>query len=546
MGGTLKVGQNRGRQYGLMLFVSFGAAIFGVMLLHKLREGRIFNLLVQEKDNQLVYLHRLLQKERDYNKEAKRKNEVMKAKIYSLRIQKGELDSRILEMESTISSLKDEQRTVESALEENQTEIKSLQEKKIEANKENPQVVALTETLKQKEAEIEDLKRLLKYPVKVWSMSADDPSNSAGNVTQTTSINESIDRDGDVIRDDGMGFTNTRGMIDEHSQNIENSWNAVFRERDTAGEKSSDEVHGKKSTDSQDDGLGVSEAKNNANATETIVNHGDDGKTRDEYEHEIAGTGETENLKSQSGAGDTLRGKQGHAKHPKGKRWRTIARKRRQGSGVNAEMDSASIQSRLRNDAQQSASYKRLRDGELLKLDRQGANRQQDESSETKNDDKVGLEGGEEPKDRSKPQNSIDAENKSDGGGKIDINQHENFEKPNRTTESEDNEIAGDVGKQKSDELGQSEERAGGVQRQTESTNDEKVDENSEEVKVGDKYKEPEDLEGAETQEAETGIWESRAGVAETQEAEADIRESRAEADEVKEESGEETDEPEF
>ena len=54
-------GNDEGRQYGLILFVSFGAAIFGVMLLHKLREGRIFNLIVQEKDNQLVYLHRLLQ-----------------------------------------------------------------------------------------------------------------------------------------------------------------------------------------------------------------------------------------------------------------------------------------------------------------------------------------------------------------------------------------------------------------------------------------------------------------------------------------------------
>ena len=82
------------------------------------------------------------------------------------------------------------------------------------------------------------------------------------------------------------------------------------------------------------------------------------------------------------------------------------------------------------------------------------------------------------------------------------------------------------------DELSQSEERAGGVQRvqrQTETTNNEKVDKNSEEAKVGEKYKEPEDLE-----------------VAETQEAEADIRESRAGAEEVKEESGEETDEPEF
>ncbi|XP_057507303.1 uncharacterized protein LOC130790325 [Actinidia eriantha] len=529
-GGMMKVGQNRGRlrQYGLMLFVSFCAATFGVMLLHKLREGRIFNHLVQEKDNQLVSLQLLLQKERDYKEEAKRKKEEMKAKLYSLRIKKTVLDNRILELQSTISSLKDEQRTIESALEEKQTEIKSLREKEIETNNENPQVVALTETLKQKEAEIEDLKHRLEYPVKVWSVGTDDPSNTAVNVTQMASINESTDRDGDVIREDGMRFINTgRGMIGERSQNLENSQNEVFREGGTAGEKSSDGVQGKKSTDSQDDGLGIGEAKNNADAMETIVNRSDGGKTRDEYsdsearegkEHGIAGTGETENLKSQ----DNSRMKQGYANHPKGKRWRRIARNRRHRSGMNAEMDGATIKSgQLRNNTKQSEIYKRLRDGELLKLDRWQANRLQDESSETKNDDKVGLEvGGEEGKDRSKPQISVDTENKSDRRGETDINQSENFEKPNQTSESEDNEIAGDAGKQKSDEL---------RQQQPETRDGEKVDENLEEAKVADKHEESEVLEVAETQEAETEIRESRDGV-----------------EEVKEQKEEELDEPDF
>ncbi|KAF5741485.1 protein hook [Tripterygium wilfordii] len=54
-------GGKRGRPYGLMLLVAFGAALLGVMVLHKLRERRIFNLLVIEKDRQLFSLQLLLQ-----------------------------------------------------------------------------------------------------------------------------------------------------------------------------------------------------------------------------------------------------------------------------------------------------------------------------------------------------------------------------------------------------------------------------------------------------------------------------------------------------
>ncbi|KAJ6360968.1 hypothetical protein OIU77_004904 [Salix suchowensis] len=88
-----------------------------------------------------------------------------------------ELDRRLLEMRSTIGSMKDEQKIMESALEERQSEIKMLRETSKGAGKETLQMVALRESLKQKEAEIEDLKRRLdEYPAKIWSVSTDDPS----------------------------------------------------------------------------------------------------------------------------------------------------------------------------------------------------------------------------------------------------------------------------------------------------------------------------------------------------------------------------------
>ncbi|XVE66243.1 hypothetical protein DITRI_Ditri08aG0064700 [Diplodiscus trichospermus] len=181
---------HRGRPYGLMLLLAFGIALLGVMALHKLRERRIFNLLVEEKSRQLISLRQLLQKEKEHTKEMKRKAEETKAKIYSLRNQKMELDRGLLEMQSTIDSLKDEQKTMESELEEKQKEIKLLRDKAMEPENENPQVVALTATLKQKEAEIEDLMHRLESPVRVWSVSTDDPSNLPVNVAVTASMEQ--------------------------------------------------------------------------------------------------------------------------------------------------------------------------------------------------------------------------------------------------------------------------------------------------------------------------------------------------------------------
>ncbi|KAJ4976901.1 hypothetical protein NE237_002007 [Protea cynaroides] len=175
---------NRGRAYGMLLLLAFGTAVLGVMLLHKFRENRVFDLL-KVKDHELISLQLLLQKERVTTKEVKRKMEEMKTKIYSLRTQKTELNNRIVEMQYMTASLKQEHRVLESALEKMQNENKILRGRNIGSAKENPEIRALRELLKQKESEIKEMKHHLEKPAKIWSVSADDPSNPPVNLTTT-------------------------------------------------------------------------------------------------------------------------------------------------------------------------------------------------------------------------------------------------------------------------------------------------------------------------------------------------------------------------
>ena len=54
-------GGNKGRRFALMLLLAFGAALLGVTALHIHRERRFFNLLVKDRDRQLLSLRLLLQ-----------------------------------------------------------------------------------------------------------------------------------------------------------------------------------------------------------------------------------------------------------------------------------------------------------------------------------------------------------------------------------------------------------------------------------------------------------------------------------------------------
>ncbi|KAI3717296.1 hypothetical protein L1987_68833 [Smallanthus sonchifolius] len=135
--------------------------LMGVMVVERVKGRRLFNIVIKEKDRQILSLHLLLQKERQYAKENKRKNQDLNAKLYSLGTQKIALSNKIIQMRSTIDSLRDEQRVLELAIDEKQNQIKH------------------------KESEIKDLKGSLQTPPKIWSVTSNDPSNRSVNLTST-------------------------------------------------------------------------------------------------------------------------------------------------------------------------------------------------------------------------------------------------------------------------------------------------------------------------------------------------------------------------
>ncbi|CAK8575534.1 unnamed protein product [Lathyrus sativus] len=146
----------KGRPYLLILLMTFGAALFGVMVLHRFREKRIFNLLVKQKDHQLITLQLLLQKEKDRTKELSRKNQETKAKIYTLSSQKMEFARTIAGMKSTMNSLKDEQKLIESAFVVQQRELRRMKERGSNLEQRGFEKMASRENLKKKEAEKQD------------------------------------------------------------------------------------------------------------------------------------------------------------------------------------------------------------------------------------------------------------------------------------------------------------------------------------------------------------------------------------------------------
>ncbi|CAK7349906.1 unnamed protein product [Dovyalis caffra] len=252
----------------------------------------------------------------------KRKTEEMKAKIYSLRTQKMELDRRVVEMQSTIGSIKDEQKIMESVLEEKQSEIKMLGEMNKDAEKETLQMVALRESLKQKEVEIEDLKhRLHECPQKIRSVSTDDPSSPPLNLTVTSStvnkdkvevgksneevvqLHESVYGSNGLnsTRDNGGNTTSTNteeGADAARFENASESRVGITDRKEVFGEEQSQTLEGSRNgstvgidndqgyriESSQEKGAsGAGEENNDSNATETIVTRaGRLSKTADE------------------------------------------------------------------------------------------------------------------------------------------------------------------------------------------------------------------------------------------------------------------------
>ncbi|CAO2205928.1 unnamed protein product [Urochloa humidicola] len=121
---------NAGRKlpYAFLLLLALAAGVLSVVVLQKVREQRIFAGRLQERDRQLVSLRILLQKEKAFNREMKRKLEEMKATTTSLRTQKIDQKTKLKGLETTIANLKKAQKELEAALTEKDNHINLMEE----------------------------------------------------------------------------------------------------------------------------------------------------------------------------------------------------------------------------------------------------------------------------------------------------------------------------------------------------------------------------------------------------------------------------------
>lgn len=478
----------------------------------------------------------------------KRKNEEMKAKIYSLRNQKMELDRRILEKQSTIDSLKDEKRTMESALEEKQNEFKMLREKEIDPGKENPQLITLMESLKQKEAEIEDLKHRLEYPVKVWSVSTDDPSSPPVNLTVNGSVHDQSEvimsnkegeqlqessnymRDENLTSEDGNELksnnfreagsivrveegtenkaedTTRKEMMREQMQKLENLQDEGLKNGSYAIEKPIEEVQGNKNEDSHNGGdFGIGKRDDEMKVIEKLENSQErDRQELDEIHKDERKLEEPEN--SSIGRISRVRGKHGHASKTKGKKWRVLVRNRwleNYGNSINDK-------------AVRMKSKKKILEGQDGLKGRT-----------TENKDKMEREGGEmgvtDPMEVRKAVDSSDGKDLTSNLVNADTNHQvvsgqemlenpHNFPKEvqllkNGTANGDVSNIILNDRKQKLDKVRESSEEheASGIQQDTSSGNINEVEKDTEQTSIDETTEVTEDLEDGNVQESEIG-----------------------------------------
>ncbi|RCV29818.1 hypothetical protein SETIT_6G043800v2 [Setaria italica] len=147
---------NAGRKlpYAFLLLLVLAAGVLSVVVLQKVREQRIFAGRLQERDRQLVSLRILLQKEKAFNREMKRKLEEMKATTTSLRTQKIEQKTKLKGLEATIANLKKTQKELEAALTEKDSHINLMEEAATNLKKARKELEA---TLKEKDRHIRQM-----------------------------------------------------------------------------------------------------------------------------------------------------------------------------------------------------------------------------------------------------------------------------------------------------------------------------------------------------------------------------------------------------
>ncbi|CAL9131037.1 unnamed protein product [Musa textilis] len=160
--GTVMAGKNRKKSYGLLLLLlALGAALLSVIVLQKLRERRVLGLLLQDRERELLAFELLLQKERETTKEMKSRLDDLRNKTISLSQQKTELFNKLTETEMLFAELKRTQKEMEATLEDKENQIIQVTKQAAASVVADRKASDLTEILKKKEDEIEEMKHKL-------------------------------------------------------------------------------------------------------------------------------------------------------------------------------------------------------------------------------------------------------------------------------------------------------------------------------------------------------------------------------------------------
>lgn len=189
----------------------------------------------------------------------KTKIEVLKAKAASLRTQKLQLGSRLVETQDLAAYLKNKRAELESALEEKQNKLTSLKDVEEASMKANLRVAALTDLLKQQHDHAEEMERHLQQPSSqpVNATLADEVSE--GNETEESTGKEEVaaaDQDGAAQTADGSKEVESSGQEegskrgewvrletnDDDAESVEDGGDTSVKEEDHGKQETSEEA----------------------------------------------------------------------------------------------------------------------------------------------------------------------------------------------------------------------------------------------------------------------------------------------------------------
>ncbi|KAL5214215.1 hypothetical protein ABZP36_003367 [Zizania latifolia] len=267
---------NKRPPYLLLLLLALGAAALSVGILHKMRERRVFAILLQERDQQLISLQALLEKEQEISKEMRRKVDELEAKTSVLSIERTELRNKLMNSETTTTYLTNTQKELEAALVEKEGHINQLKENAAASGPD--QMAAIKELLQQKEAEIEEIKTKLHDDKKPDTNISERilVGTNNGNATSDTVVPEDSANPGDSIP----------SLAEDHSYNnnsSENNHDESIRASTNNENATSDTTVLNKYVNSSDSTPASAEETHLYNTTEAESNHQEDSFSEEHF-----------------------------------------------------------------------------------------------------------------------------------------------------------------------------------------------------------------------------------------------------------------------